>query len=256
MLSILMAMALATGTGTASSIWGDVGFGTYPGRSYKVAPNGLTYKPMFRIVADLNVGRKDFYVFAKSAYYAEKPNPGVTTNKSQGQFDFTKRQYDFDLGVAYGYLGNNELRFWAYSQSNINRGNDLKEPYGFKDGAVIANRYYLTDNFALGHLEGGYYLTKELADNNGEAYKPGFFGEANIAIPTGMGFHGFVGGRAIFEKRSTLRQFNSSFGVKHFFAGSGGKTNLAFYFERDFGFRQTAELNRMLLEYRTSFAGN
>lgn len=253
MIALLMAMALATGD---ASIWGNVGMGAYPGRSYKVAPNGLAYKPMFRIVADLNIGRGSTYAFAKSAYYAEKPKPGVTTNKSQGQFDFTKRQYDFDLGLAHGYFGNNELRLWAYSQSNINRGNDLNEPYGFKDGAVLANRYYLNAPYARGHLEGGYYLTKELADNNGDAYQPGFFGEANIASPIGLGFHSFLASRVIFEKRSGVRQVDTRIGVKQFFSGSNGKTDLSLYFERDFGFRQAAELNRVLLEYRTSFAGN
>ena len=252
MLSFLMAMTIASGSNT---FWGDVGMGAYPGQSYKVAPNGLTYKPMFRIVADINVGNPNTYVFAKSAYYAEKPQPGVTTNKSQGQFDFTKRQYDFDLGLAHTILPQTELRFWAYSQSNINRGNDLNEPYGFKDGAVVAARHYLANTLWQGQWEGGYYLTKELADNDGNAYQPGLFGEATLSGPVGFGIQGFVGGRVIFEKRAGIQQVDTRLGLKHVSNKVNGNSDVILAFERDFGFQQTAELNRVLVEYRLPFQG-
>ncbi len=252
MFAFLMAMTIATGSNT---FWGDIGIGAYPGESYKVAPNGLTYKPMFRIVADVNVGNQNTYLFAKSAYYAEKPQPGVTTNKSQGQFDFTKRQYDFDIGLAHSILPQTELRFWAYSQSNINRGNDLNEPYGFKDGAVVAARHYFARSLWVGQWETGYYLTKELSDNDGNAYQPGLFSEVTLSETIGYGIQGFVGGRAILEKRSGIQQLDTRIGLKRVTNRENNNSDVVLAFERDFGFQQTAELNRVLLEYRLPFHG-
>lgn len=252
MLPVILAAALVSGGNT---FWGDVGAGAYVGRSYKVAPNGLTYKPMFRLVADLNIGSEDWYVFAKSAYYAEKPQPGVTTNKHQGQFDFTKRQYDFDVGMAFALAAQTEIRLWTYSQSNINRGNDLNKPYGFKDGAVLALR---RDSDIVDYrvrFEGGYYITKELADNAGNSYEPGFFGEATLTLPFVAGIHGLAGGRAVLAKESGVRQFDSRLGLQRHWAGTGGQTDVGLYFERDFGMRQTPELNRVLLEFRLPIAG-
>lgn len=160
-----------------AEVWGDVNLGIYP-VGHIVAANGLTYKPLFRLGADLNIGTRDLYIFSKNYLFAEKPAPGVTTNSNQGNFDFSKREFDFKIGLAARPFTDNsqlEFRLWAVSLNNLNRGKYQDRPSGFKDGVAVETRYYLTGKRTWGYVAGGYYLTKELVQANGEAYKPGMF---------------------------------------------------------------------------------
>lgn len=160
-----------------AEVWGDVNLGIYPLKSHIVAPNGLVYKPLSRIGINLNIGSNDIYIFNKSAFLLEKPTPGVTTNSNQGSLDFTKREFDFKIGLAAKPLNNKnfELRLWAISLNNLNRGKDQNKPSGFKDGIAGETRYYYNGGKIWGYIAGGYYFTKELVEPNGEAYKPGVF---------------------------------------------------------------------------------
>lgn len=239
----------------SDGLWGNVGMGFYPTNGEKVAPNGLVYQPMFRLVADLSVGSADSYIFANSAYYTEKPDPGVTTNKSQGSFDFTKRQYDFNIGYAWGMTDNTEVRFWLYSLSNINRGRDLNKPYGFKDGFVGSVRYYL-NNSALtqGYLESGYYFTKELVDTDGKGYAPSVFVNGNVSHLLGMGIHGYASGQLMTERNAGFKELNTQLGVFYRF-GPRSRNSAMVYMENDFGEQGLPDRRRLLLEFRRVFQG-
>lgn len=250
---LLMSMSLAGAP--ADGLWGDVGMGIYPTNGEKVAPNGLVYQPMFRLVADINIGSSDSYLFANSAYYTEKPDPGVTTNKTQGSFDFTKRQYDFNIGYAWGLSDNTEVRFWLYSMSNINRGTDLHKPYGFKDGFVGSMRYYLQDSaITQGYLEAGYYFTKELVDTNGNGYAPSVFANGNISHLLGMGVHGYGSAQLMTERNSGLKELDTQMGVYYRF-GQHARNSAMLYLENDFGEKGLPERQRVLLEFRRVFQG-
>lgn len=160
--------------------WGDAGIGFYPFDSHIVAPNGLVYDPLARIQINLNIGSDNFYVFTTNSFYAEKASPGVTTNSNQGGFDFTKRQYDLELGLAAKPFHDKhiELRAWTISLANLNRGTDPNKPTGFKDGFATEGRYYYENGRWWGYGRIGYYFSKELVEPDGEPYKPGLFGGA------------------------------------------------------------------------------
>lgn len=253
---LILSLSLAGVAPAGDAMWGNVGFGLYPMSSEKVAPNGLVYQPMFRLIGDVNVGSRDLYLFATSAYYTEKPKPGETTNKSQGSFDFTKRQYDFNIGGAFATGENTEMRFWAYSQSNINRGIDLNKPSGYKDGFAGSLRYYFSDEVVThGYIGAGYYFTKELVDTNGKAYTPSFFTELNFSGAIGSGFHAYSqvilqGGRS-----EGIKEIDTQLGVTYKLNG-GKKSSANLFLENDFGQEGNPERRRLLLEFRRSFQGN
>lgn len=252
-MGVLLSLALLVSNDV---LWGNLGFGIYPGSSEKVAPNGLVYKPMFRLTADINAGYQNLYLFFNSAYYTEKPTPGVTTNKGQGKFDFTKRQYDFNVGVAYSPIRNFEVRFWAYSQSNINRGKDLNTPYGFKDGAASSLNYYLKKGRIRGTLIGGYYFTKELADTNGDPYKPSVFSEIDLSVPLNKTFSVFTETWLMTERPVKLKQMDALYGVAYRPYKNKSHNEFRLYLERDVGFNGAPERNQFILEYRRHFNGN
>ena len=66
----------------------------------------------------------------------QEPGLGIT-NSSQGNFDFSKREFDFNAGLAWNYFDRLELRASAYSAGNLNRGLSLTSPSGFKDGVLL-----------------------------------------------------------------------------------------------------------------------
>ncbi len=253
---LFVSLTLAGIAPAGDAMWGDVGFGFYPTNSQKVAPNGLVYAPMFRLIGDISVGSRDLYLFVTSAYYTEKPTPGETTNKSQGSFDFTKRQYDFNIGGAFATGEDTEIRFWAYSQSNINRGRDLNKPFGYKDGFASSVRYYLADEVVThGYMGVGYYFTKELVDTNGDAYTPSFFTEINYTRLLGSGLHAY--GQAVIqgERSHGIKEIDTQLGLTYKMNGRG-KTTAQLFFENDIGQRGGAERRRILLEFRRSFQGS
>lgn len=248
---VLLSMSLAGVP--ADGLWGDVGVGIYPFKGQKVAPNGLVYKPMFRLLADFNLGTADSYFFATSAYYTEKPKPGETTNKSQGAFDFTKRQIDLNVGYAFGVTENTEARFWLYSYGNINRGKDLNKPFGFKDGFIGALRYYFNASTTTqAEWESGYYVTKEMVDTRGTPYKPSAFTTANITHLLGMGMRGYGKIHLLLERGAGLKEVNTQLGLRYPF-GVRARNTALLYLENDFGVDDLPNRHRLLLELRRAF---
>jgi hypothetical protein len=177
---------------SALPVWGMLG-----GRGYAlgdhVASNGEEFKQIFSIDLDFNVWlwqREGLYVFGDGRFWAQKAAPGIT-NPSQGPFDFSKREFDFDLGLAWNYYGNWEARAFGYSMNNLNRGTSQVAPTGFNDGVGLENRYYLGSTYAaLGtrqfdearasFVSLGYFPTKDMVDGDGVQFKPGPFARAYL----------------------------------------------------------------------------
>jgi hypothetical protein len=153
----------------------------------KMAPNGAQYDPLFSLDLMLNVALtrdRTWYAYTTGRFWAQKPGAGIT-NPSQGQFDFSKRQYDLNVGLAWNFYESFEGRVFAYSFNNLNRGFVLDRPYGFIDGAGVEVRWYFpSTNFDQGlfrFLSIGYLPTKELMGQDGEAFKPSLFLSAHLA---------------------------------------------------------------------------
>lgn len=151
----------------------------------RMAPNGILFDPLFVGSINLNIGllpNKKLYVFTDSRFWMQEPGLGIT-NPSQGSFDFSKREFDFNAGVAWNYFDRFELRASAYSAGNLNRGVSLVSPAGFKDGVLLENRYYFGqanayDVSRLSFLSIGYYPTKSLVGGDGSDFRPGLFARA------------------------------------------------------------------------------
>ncbi len=177
---------------TPRIVWGILDLRGFPVDD-QVASNGVEFKPLFLLDIDFNImlwREQRLYLFVDSSFWGQKAAPGIT-NPSQGAFDFSKREYDFNLGAAWNYSGPWEARLFAYSFNNLNRGNSQASPSGFNDGVGLENRYYLGDTYAhLGttefdaaratFLSVGYYPTKSMVDGNGNPFKPGLFARAYL----------------------------------------------------------------------------
>lgn len=173
-------------------IWGLIG-----GRGFllgdQIAPNGLEYRPLFSLDTSLNFWfwrEQRLYGYVETRFWGQRAGAGVT-NPSQGAFDFSKRELDLDVGLAWNYSGPFELRTFAYSMNNLNRGNSSFSPAGYNDGVGIENRWYFGKNYeSLGtsqfdiartsYLSLGFYPTKEMTDDNGNRFKPGLFARARV----------------------------------------------------------------------------
>jgi hypothetical protein len=165
--------------------WGQVGIYGYAVGS-KMAPNGLTYDPLFSLDLTVNValtGDRRVYLFSDSRFWAQNNFSG---DVAHGPFDFSKRQYDLDGGVALGYFGSFETRVFAYSCNNLNRGNSLSRPFGYNDGYAVENRFYFdSTNFDKGlyrFLTLGYFPSKDLVGGDGHLFAPGLFARASLAL--------------------------------------------------------------------------
>ncbi len=161
------------------------------GFGQQVAPNGLEFNPLFSLDLEISLWLwrdERLYAFSETRFWGQKPAPGVT-NPSQGIFDFSKREFDLELGVAWNYYDMFEARTFAYSFNNLNRGSSAALPSGYADGVGIENRLYVGSMYAnLGlpdydvarapFLGFGFYPTKDMVDCGGNPFKPGPFARA------------------------------------------------------------------------------
>jgi hypothetical protein len=153
----------------------------------RIAPNGQSYDPCGSLDLDLNVGLlpdKKLYIFGDSRFWLQEATPGVTNDK-QGQFDFSKREFDLTGGAAWNYTGPFELRVFGYSYNNLNRGWSPTQPAGYLDGVGVENRYYFLaedkyDVAKLDFLSVGYLPSKDLIGADGVIFKPGLFARAYL----------------------------------------------------------------------------
>ena len=173
-------------------VWGLAGFRGFA-TGAQAAPNGVEFKPLFSLDFNFNhwlCQDAGVYAYTDTRFWGQKAATGIT-NSSQGAFDFSKREFDLDLGFAWNYAGNFEARAFVYSMNNLNRGTDLAQPHGFKDGVGLESRWYVGGSYAdLGQpgfdvsratfLSVGFYPTKEMVDADGNAFKPGPFARAYL----------------------------------------------------------------------------
>jgi hypothetical protein len=105
--------------------------------------------------------------------------------------NFTKRELDLDVGVAWNYYGRLEARIIGYSQNNLNRGGSMEQSAGFNDGFGLENRFYLNPIYnALGtaafdqakatFVSIGYFPTKTLTGADGLQFNPALFARAYL----------------------------------------------------------------------------
>lgn len=164
----------------------------------KIAPNGVLYHPSFTL--DLNANfwiwqRQGMYLFTDIRFWGQRPENDVT-NGRDGGLGFSKRQLDLSGGVAWNYAGAWEARVSGYSNNNLNRGMSFVTPAGINDGALLENRYYLSEEYEkLGQtgfdvarasfLSVGWFPTKEMVGNDGELFKPGILLRAYLTCDLG-----------------------------------------------------------------------
>jgi hypothetical protein len=167
--------------------WGYFGIRGFPSQN-RMAPNGVPFNPLFSLDASLNlplVPSRRLYIFTDTRFWGEKANSQVS-NPTQGQWDFSKREWDFDVGLAWNYWDRFELRGFVYSLNNLNRGLWLDQPFGFKDGSAVENRYYFSntdfDKGIYSFVSLGYYPSKGMVGNDGVEFKPGLFGRASLIL--------------------------------------------------------------------------
>jgi hypothetical protein len=166
--------------------WGDVGLPVYVASSH-MAPNGVPFAPLFSVTSDLNLGllpKKQLYLFWDSNFWAQHSGAGIT-NAHQGGFDFSKREIDTNLGLAWNYFNSLELRASLYALNNLNRGASDAVPLGGKQGIVLENRYNFAsiDPYDVGRLSFigfGYIPTEDLVNVNGASFRPGPFARAYL----------------------------------------------------------------------------
>jgi hypothetical protein len=182
------------GAGAASSLalnwpqaWGSIGLPFYFGSS-RMAPNGVPFTPIFSVTSDLNLGilpDKKLYLFWDGNFWAQHSAPGIT-NAHQGSFDFSKREIDSNLGLAWNWFDAFELRGSVYALNNLNRGDSLAEPFGGKQGVMVENRYNFPgrDPYDVGRSSFvglGYIPTENLVGDNGASFRPGPYARAYLS---------------------------------------------------------------------------
>jgi hypothetical protein len=163
-------------------VWGIADIDGYTGQ--RMAPNGVIFHPDYGVNLDFNIWlcpELGLYLFDQSAFWM-----GTTH-----ELNFTKREFDMNIGVAWNWYGQFEARAYGYSYNNLNRGVNLANPYGYNDGFAMENRYYLNPIYkALGtsdydqaratFLSIGWMPTKSLTGADGDTFHPGLFARAYL----------------------------------------------------------------------------
>jgi hypothetical protein len=186
-----------------------------------MAPNGVPFKPLFGLDFDFNIGllpQKELYLFAENRFWTQRAAPGVT-NPRQGSWDFSKREYDLFLGLAWTYFDAFEFRVSTYALNNLNRGDSLSSPFGFRDGILLENRYYLgnADIYDVGRLSFvsiGYFPAKGLTGGDGTEFHPGLFARAYLTYDfTPIHSYAYFDGQFIADRALHARLLEMDLGL-------------------------------------------
>ena len=163
--------------------WGVVALPAYAAGN-RMAPNGVSYRPILAVTGDLNLGllpHKELYVFSQGDFWAQHSNPQVT----QGSFGFSKRELDSEVGLAWNYFDAFELRGSGYALNNLNRGVSSNNGSGGKEGIKLEDRYYFStanpyDVGRASFLGLGYIPTEDLVGGDGASFRPGLFARSYL----------------------------------------------------------------------------
>ncbi len=164
-------------------VWGIAEMDGYFGQ--RMAPNGWLYHPDYGVNLDFNIWlwpAAGLYLYDESLFWMGTTHEGL---------NFTKREFDMNVGVAWNYYGRLEARLFGYSQNNLNRGLSPAGSSGFNDGLGLENRYYLNPIYdALGtsdydlaratFVSIGYFPTKTLTGADGKQFHPALFARAYL----------------------------------------------------------------------------
>jgi hypothetical protein len=234
-------------------VWGFGGFeGTYGNR---MAPNGVPFEPIFDAQAQLNFGllpEKKLYLFADMDFWGQAPGAAVT-NPLQGSFDFSKREWDFNVGVAWNYWGSMEFRFLGYALNNLNRGTSQISPYGYNDGLGIENRYYFAyaDKYDVGKLSFlslGYLApSSTLTGQDGMMFHGGLTARAYLTCDIPMlRSYLYFDGKYYADSSFLARLLEYDLGVAvrpfealqnlEFRVGGAGTYDVQYHYDRSFGY--------------------
>ncbi len=168
-------------------IWGVAGLPVYATGS-RMAPNGVPFTPIFALTNDFNLGllpNKKLYLFWDGTFWAQHSGAGIT-NANQGGFDFSRRELDTELGLAWTYFDSWELRTSGYMLNNLNRVISPGTDDGSKEGIKVENRCYFDtatpyDISRLNFVGFGYMPAGSLIGNNGAGFDTGLFAHAYLA---------------------------------------------------------------------------
>jgi hypothetical protein len=163
-------------------IWGIAEIDGYLGQ--RMAPNGVIFHPDYGVNLDFNIWlcpTLGVYIFDESLFWM-----GTTH-----ALNFTKREYDMNVGLAWNYYGRLEARIYGYSDNNLNRGSSLESPGGYNDGFGMENRFYLNpiydvlgtsdfDQAKATFVSIGYLPTKTLTGADGQQFHPALFARAYL----------------------------------------------------------------------------
>lgn len=199
-------------------VWGGVGARGIP-VGQKMAPNGVSMEPIFSLDMEINIALcrdRSAYVFSATRFWGQEAAPGITTNQNQGTFDFSKREFDLTLGLAWNYWRNFEIRGFAYSYNNLNRNgianidNSNTKSSGYNDGVAIEHRWYWAESCFSGF---GYAPTKDLVGNDGMLFKPGWFLTGSVWVPLWNYRHQVYWNSSLIAERSGMpRMFYNDVG--------------------------------------------
>lgn len=213
-------------SGSGPPAWGIVGLRGYAFKQ-QVAPNGLEFNALFAMDLNFNLWlwrSQGAYLFSDTTFWGQRASPGIT-NANQGVFDFSKREFDFSLGLAWNYYGPLEARAFAYSFNNLNRGASQVTPSGYADGCGLENRYYLGPAYAnLGTPEydvarapfvsAGFFPTKEMVNADGDRFRPGLFVRAYLTLDLfGPRCYLFGDAQLIVDRTFSQELFKGDFGI-------------------------------------------
>jgi hypothetical protein len=194
-------------------IWGYIGLRGY-GSGEHVAPNGLEFDPLFKSEFNFNLGllpRKKLYLFLEGDFWGQRAAPGVT-NDSQGSYDFSKREFDVNAGLAWNpFFERLEVRASGYARNNLNRGISRTKASGYQDGVELEARYYfcpgnINDRGRLNFIGLGYTPSQSLIGGDGSEFRAGLSARAyaTYSIPA-LRSYLYADAKLIADENVTLR---------------------------------------------------
>ena len=112
----------------------------------KIAPNLLAYQPLysfdwrnsFYLLGDISHPKLQLSTEMKF-WFAKKA--GVSIINTHDGVGGTKREFDYNIRLLYFFNKNIDTYITAYGYNNLNRGESINDPHGFRDGYGFGFEY-------------------------------------------------------------------------------------------------------------------